>query len=145
MLANAIKTPIAADILDRLSPEAKEALANFEVNIDTKEKDDISSLHRETDFDNLWVRLIGFRMFSTRIMHYWDIVARDPRFPNFKKVCISHMITLSVTDARPAEAVIELLYDFAPSEYDISWVLERFGDQIRPNWYAELYGIQKAA
>jgi hypothetical protein len=55
------------------------------------------------------------------------------------------MITLSITDARPAEAVIELLYDFAPSGYDVSWVLERFGDQIRPDWFAELYGIKKAA
>jgi hypothetical protein len=46
---------------------------------------------------------------------------------------------------RPAEAVIELLYDFAPSGYGVSWVLERFGDQIPPNWFAELYGIKKTA
>ena len=131
-----LKTPISAETLDRLSPEAREVLADFEANIDTKEKHDIGSLHCATDFDRLWVPLIAFRIFSTRIMHYWNIVAADPRFPNFRKVNISDMITLSVTDSRPAEAVIEIIHDFAPSGYNTDWILEVFGDQIRTDFHA---------
>src|ERR1700730_2827521 len=87
-------TPIAAETLGRLSLQAKESLAEFEANIDTKRRDDIGSLPARTDFDKLWVQLLGFRIYEQRFNHHWTVVALDPRFPNFRKASLNNMLAL---------------------------------------------------
>jgi hypothetical protein len=142
---NKLKTPIAAEILERLSDKAKEALADFETHIDFERRDDISALPGETDFDRLWLPLLAFRIFENRFNDLWAVVALDPRFPNFRKAFRNNMLALTPADIFPGEAVIEIVAQFGPMGYDARWVIEALGGFIRPERYTESYRIEEAA
>jgi hypothetical protein len=139
------KTPIAADILCRLSPKAIEVLADFETNIDSERRDDIPSLPGETDFDRLWLQLLAFRIFENRFNDLWTVVALDPRFPNFRKASRNNMLALTPPDVFPGEAVIEIVTQFGPRGYDARWIIEALAGYARPEWYTESYRIEEAA
>jgi hypothetical protein len=124
-----IKTPIAAETLDRLSRQAKESLAEFEANIDAKRRDEIASLPAETDFDKLWVPLIAFRIYESRFNHHWTVVALDPRFPNFRKASLNNMLALASADCALADAVTAIACQFGPRGYDARWIIESLGEE----------------
>jgi hypothetical protein len=132
-----VKTPIAAEILDRLTPQAKEILADFQSNIDTRRKGEICSLAGVTDFDNLWVPLLAFRIYRDRFYHHWNMVAQDPRFPNFRKASLDDMLALTAADCRPGGGVIAVIRQFGPRGYNTGWVHERLNEYVCPGWYAE--------
>jgi hypothetical protein len=134
MMTTKVKTPIAVDILNRLSPEARTLLADFEANVDAKTRDDILYVET-TDYDRLWVPLLLLRIYRTRFMEHWDSLAHDPRFPNFRKLNINDMIMLAVgRNSNPAEAVVEVVAEFSPSEYDLTWIYNRLGPFVRDVW-----------
>ena len=131
-----IKTAISTEILDRLTPRAKEVLAEFESNIDTRRKDEIASLFGVTDFDNHWIPLLAFRIYRDRFYHHWDTVSHDRRFPVFHKARLD-MLALTAADCRPAGAVISVLRQLGPRGYNTDWVHERLNEYVRPVWFSE--------
>ena len=127
-----IKTLITAEILDRLSSEAKAVLSQWEENIDTFMRCEIPNLFQGSDFDNLWVQLLALRIWRDRFLRHWNTVCHDPRFPNFRKANINDMLMLSDTNTYPAEAVWAVANQFAPSDYDPQWILDALSERIRP-------------
>lgn len=128
------KLPIAAEILDRLSPTARRTLVEFEATIDSQQREQIASLPYHTDFDRLWIPVIGLRIWGNRFSDHWNTVAHDPRFPNLRRANFNGLLVFVAGGLLPAEAVSAIIRRFGPVGYNLTWIEERLREYVRPEY-----------